>query len=187
LRTTGLNKTLPILLIDINKFVTCLLINSNSYEVNMTEPLYTRVNNRFKIFLFLLGCKYDIDFSNLNEWLRLIYTICGSVSLVFLALTLFFYATLPDLSTFHGKIGKIIVKGELKETRTNYDFFTIWFCFDLLLTKPNLFKVFRKLYTKITMVVFNSPMQFSENEVRVNFSNFGSPYPKSPSKMNSKI
>ena len=51
-------------------------------------------------------CRYDIDLSILNDWLRLIYTICGFISLFFLVLTLFFYATLPELKTFHGNIGK---------------------------------------------------------------------------------
>ena len=68
-------------------------------------PLYQTI----LILLFSLGCKYDIDFGNLNEWLRMIYTICGAISLFFLALTLFFYATLPDLSTFHGKIGRKVI------------------------------------------------------------------------------
>ena len=51
--------------------------------------------------------------------LRLIYSICGLVSLFFLVLTLYFYATLPELNTFHGKIDiadpsfYTLTKGEL--------------------------------------------------------------------------
>ena len=68
-----------------------------------------RILFQYFVSVFLcLGCKYEFDLGALNDWLRFIYTICGLISVVFLVLTLFFYATLPELNTFHGKIGNLI-------------------------------------------------------------------------------
>ena len=49
-------------------------------------------------------CKFEQNFETLHRWLRFIYTICGFLSLLFLALTLFFYMTLPELRNFQGNI-----------------------------------------------------------------------------------
>jgi len=47
-------------------------------------------------------CKIEDKFETLHQWLRFIYTICGLLSLLFLALTMFFYMTLPELRNFQG-------------------------------------------------------------------------------------
>jgi hypothetical protein len=49
-------------------------------------------------------CKFEQNFEILHRWLRFIYTICGFLSLLFLALSLFFYMTLPELRNFQGNI-----------------------------------------------------------------------------------
>jgi len=50
------------------------------------------------------GCLSGSDFQDMNHKLRLVLTICGFLSLLFLFVTLFFYMTLPDLRNFQGSI-----------------------------------------------------------------------------------
>ena len=50
------------------------------------------------------GCLSGSDFQDMNHKLRLVLTICGLLSLLFLFVTLFFYLTLPELRNFQGSI-----------------------------------------------------------------------------------
>jgi hypothetical protein len=49
-------------------------------------------------------CQFNRDLQAMNRKLRLAFTICGFISLVFLLLTLLLYKTLPELQNFQGNI-----------------------------------------------------------------------------------
>ena len=62
-----------------------------------------QLNLTLEDFDHILRCE-ALDLRLLLSRMRLVYTICGFVSLFFLAVTVFFYSTLPELSNFQGYI-----------------------------------------------------------------------------------
>jgi hypothetical protein len=82
----------------------------NFYDPKVSDDLYTSVlmcknaessfNATSQENTAQLGCRYSMEMIYFYRTLRFTYTICGLFSLIFLALTLFLYQTIPgDFST----------------------------------------------------------------------------------------